>query len=673
MNKDTGNINQARFENFTFWAMVIFAIAGVYFRLKGLGKWSFTNDEYYLAQSVRYILETGLPQFPCGGYYTRGLIYQYLMAPFIAIGMKPEFAFRLLPVLSHIVALPGLYLLAKRITGKPNACLIVSIYSLSLIEVEISRFARMYLPFQALFIWYLYFLNKCMQENDLKSFRFLFCLSAIGPFVFEGGIFLALLNFLPFIDTSKITLKRLASTLCIFLIAYIFLSMDFRHFPLGKQAYWPPELTISHGGGKIVFPYLIATSFPGNSYWLILFFAVAAFSAFGIYKIFRDPIFTVLPKLSLAACIFLSLSNLFGLLIITIIILHLFSIIRIGELKKSLSISLIAPVSINFAFFVVYGLLSPGTYGPLADPNPGAIDPIIAAIFSNIPHSSPYLSELLNLFFVLFYYPTGLPGILYTWIKVYPFLIAFLTVFIIIGAVISGRQDENITFKLNLAIVLFLLTIVGSLAIRKGTRYTFFLYPIVILLAIDAMNSLASKAFKSKIKSKLAVIIIFFFVFLSSKDFNLHHLYFSDSAAYAFKIDFHPKLKSHFIMRRDYKGVAAYIDKHVHADDIVISAHQAVHFYTSKVNYILLGHKNRSFKAYTACNGKKDIWTNADLIYNSEQLFDILDNSHHDIWIVVNMLTPRYDEELVTIRYKDNLVFSAQDGILGIYKIRKTT
>ena len=112
MNKDAEHVNQDRIDIIAFWAMVVIAIAGICFRLKGLGKWSFTNDEYYLAQSVRYILDTGLPKFPCSGYYTRGLLYQYLMVPFIALGFKPELAFRLVPVMAHIIALPGLYILS---------------------------------------------------------------------------------------------------------------------------------------------------------------------------------------------------------------------------------------------------------------------------------------------------------------------------------------------------------------------------------------------------------------------------------------------------------------------------------------------------------------------------------------------------------------------------------
>src|ERR687895_2306537 len=89
---------------------------GIYFRLKGLGKSPLAIDEYYIASSVRNIFEHGLPQFDCGGYYTRGLLLQYLVAPLFKYGSNDELYFRLIIVISNILTIPAIYLLAKRIS-----------------------------------------------------------------------------------------------------------------------------------------------------------------------------------------------------------------------------------------------------------------------------------------------------------------------------------------------------------------------------------------------------------------------------------------------------------------------------------------------------------------------------------------------------------------------------
>src|SRR5437660_9255559 len=106
--------------------------AGTYFRLKGLAKSPFGIDEYYIASSVRNILEHGLPQFDCGGYYTRGLLLQYLAAPLFKYGSNDELYFRLITVISNLLTIPALYLLGRQIAGSAVACFIVVLFSISI-------------------------------------------------------------------------------------------------------------------------------------------------------------------------------------------------------------------------------------------------------------------------------------------------------------------------------------------------------------------------------------------------------------------------------------------------------------------------------------------------------------------------------------------------------------
>ena len=76
---------------FSFLAVCI--LLGFYFRIKGLTNGGLSNsDEYYIAKSVHNILEYGVPKYPLGGYYNRGLIYQYLSALLILTGIKEVFA-----------------------------------------------------------------------------------------------------------------------------------------------------------------------------------------------------------------------------------------------------------------------------------------------------------------------------------------------------------------------------------------------------------------------------------------------------------------------------------------------------------------------------------------------------------------------------------------------------
>src|SRR3990167_3104002 len=100
--KSLNNINIKNNPAVFYWSLISIAvIIGIYIRLKGLGTWPLALDEYYIIKSSENILKYGLPQFPNGGYYERGLIMQYLIAPLLALDIKPEFAGRIFSVVSN--------------------------------------------------------------------------------------------------------------------------------------------------------------------------------------------------------------------------------------------------------------------------------------------------------------------------------------------------------------------------------------------------------------------------------------------------------------------------------------------------------------------------------------------------------------------------------------------
>jgi len=81
------------------WALMVAASAavlfGIYARFKGLGTWPLGVDEFYISRSIDFVLHTGLPEFPCGGIYPRGILYQYIVAGLRSTGLTPELAGRL--------------------------------------------------------------------------------------------------------------------------------------------------------------------------------------------------------------------------------------------------------------------------------------------------------------------------------------------------------------------------------------------------------------------------------------------------------------------------------------------------------------------------------------------------------------------------------------------------
>jgi hypothetical protein len=141
-------------------------LIGVYARFEGLGKWPFGVDEYYTARSVQNILRAGLPEYACGGFYTRGLLVQYLAALLQLLGLSAEFSIRLIAAVSSLVALPAAFNLGRRLGGPIIGLLTVIVLAVSVWEVEMARFARMYAPFQAVALWYAVFFVKYTVDRE---------------------------------------------------------------------------------------------------------------------------------------------------------------------------------------------------------------------------------------------------------------------------------------------------------------------------------------------------------------------------------------------------------------------------------------------------------------------------------------------------------------------------
>src|SRR5659263_44090 len=79
--------------------LILFFALAMLVRAPGLGRWCLAVDEFYFSKAVSFILEKGLPMFPGGGYYTRGIGLQYLTTLPVSLIGNAELAVRIVPLL----------------------------------------------------------------------------------------------------------------------------------------------------------------------------------------------------------------------------------------------------------------------------------------------------------------------------------------------------------------------------------------------------------------------------------------------------------------------------------------------------------------------------------------------------------------------------------------------
>ncbi|MFX0199069.1 MAG: ArnT family glycosyltransferase [Candidatus Hodarchaeota archaeon] len=648
--------NQETYERLWYFIMFLAMGVGTYSRLKGIGKWPLAVDEYFMAKSVRTIVEYGVPKFECGGYYFRGVLYQYIAAPFFLFCSRDEFFLRIIPAIFNILAIPPIYWLGKRLSGVTTACLCVSLFALSLWEIEFSRFGRMYAPFQTIFLWYVFFLYRVIIEGDDHSKKWMYLLSFMSIFVYEGHIFLVMLNFFPFLLKRKdMRLADLLISIAVFLFTVMY-HFDFK--PTGVMPLLPNDVPIEKDtASSIPLPFFLFQTISSNPIWMGLSLFPILLTVYGTYGLVASKDLDRRTKICICALIFLSLFNLFGLIIGLSSIFILLNILYRNSIDKKLLKRCIVILCFNFIFWILYGLTTEEW-----------------KLFFGKTQIVPSWKIIV----VLFKYPDVFWQIIYPWKEVIPRTGIISAVIISIGVLATFKRpfDQCKAFRFLVSLLFILCLMIGTINMYyRLSRYTFFLYPIIVLLFTESMNSLIRSVAGTSRKS-LVLLLAFTFIYLSySEDYSLSHMINIDSKEVNFRMNMYPKLGGHYYRRMDYRTPAQTINQHLQDDDIVISTLGPPDYYLNRLDYYYCDYREHDFSSISACSGKRERWSNAKLIYKEDSLWSILDNQHSTIWLIAQAEKAYYRPTIsrkILKKYSKDVFGKSMDGMINVYKISRS-
>jgi hypothetical protein len=456
-------------------------LAGMYGRFKGLGIWPLGVDEFYISRSIDNVLRAGLPQFPCGGYYNRGILYQYLVAGVRLCGVAPELAARSIAAVSSVAVLPAVYLLGKRLRGPLAAWLAVIILCVSIWEIEMGRFARMYAPFQAVFVWYLVFYVRYTVDKHGAALAWMAALSLLGVLIWEGGVLLGIANLWAFVlARTHGRLKtedwlRLAALLLLLVLLYLVGSNDLRGPEAPAAAAAAGE---AHGPASHALQFAAAwwASLRVHPVWAggwLLVVGLACASLPWIWSYRRR----WLAAAGLCAALAAAAAHVFLLSAGIIALLLLTRLIEGGELSERRS----RIFSIALAAFLVFWLAFDHWAGglPSESVDRGAIG---AAAPSIIEH--------------LFGFPDVYEAVILPWGRVLPILsvgIGCALAFLFAQTIAAPREASNPMAPLLSLLVIMVFLIGAATTNRIETRYTFFLYPLLIVLTVAALLELMQR------------------------------------------------------------------------------------------------------------------------------------------------------------------------------------
>lgn len=645
--------------NLIYWFVItIVVLLGTIIRLKGLGKWPLALDEYYLIKSSGNILKYGLPQFPNGGYYTRGVLLQYMIASLLSLGVKAEFAGRIFTVIANLITIPPLYLIAKKVGNQLIATIVVIIFCFSIWEIEFARFARMYTPFQAIFMWYVYFAFVDFTNKNFKNYKWLILLSIISFFVYEGSIFLAVFNFIPFVMNRKIDISKFLWAVIAFISSAFFNLFDFR--TMNSNPILPSRYAEAINASLFEYPIkipkvLLPFAFDNIASIIltILLFCINIFILVKVIKLLQIKNFwTVFSVLFLGL---LALLNQFGLFILSFILLVFWKLFEISLSDKKILLLLSTIFITNLVCWFGFGILSSHWY-----------------ILFNDFSSYTIWGVSKRLFVGFFNYPDNYYSFL-NYFKTLPFLtvISGMLSAILIYILLTAKKASNqVRFLVGVLIFIVLLSTVPTL-LYKETRYTFFAVPLLIVLDTFIIYYLCNLIVKSNSYLRtILFVVLTISIFFSSKDFSFYHLKNIDKEDVNYRMMYDNNFKKHLYRRWDVLNPVTFVKNNLKRNDVIMINENSLEYYLPKVDYFNVNYRHEAFIALSVENGQKERWSNAKLIYTNESLINLIESRKNTIWYLV---FPEFWLKEINFyeKYKNHIVFQGTDNMITVFKFSK--
>ncbi len=626
----------------SFWILITIVLIGSYLRLYGIAFWELTVDEYFLGKSIISVAENGLPNFPDGGYYLRGILQQYLTAPIYLVTDNIELSVRIIPALSNIIAIPGIFLIGSSLLNKKAGLLAAALFSLSLWEIEFARFGRMYAPFQALFIWQVCFLMRYYLSKKLHDLFIVSLISLTTVFVYEGAIFSLLTTFFA-ASLHSLSIRRLLviSPSLIGLGLAVFLkSLNLRNTETTTQ----PQVSAGSGGAlPINIPEMIFLHPAFSTAHVLLIFVAIFVTLFLIKKSWNSIKINSTPLL-VKTLLFLMIGALIinQLLMGTIILGALLLLSpKDPESKWALSesrVSILFIFGIWFITWAVIALLMP-TIGPS-----GLIESTI---------SFPELRKR------IFWPMQNAIPITSAWIGLTAFLLAIYNLF----------TTKKYAIKISLVLTALLVLAIGSIdTLYSVSRYSFFVYPLFILFFAITLTEISSYKRINKLGNAAAILLMVSYI-VSAEDYKLGHILNLSGATYNYRIPYKMELQEHYYVRFDFRSPAEYVNNHTSSGDRVLTTVRVVDHYINKVDFIYIPKHLRP--GLLACGGNCYIWNKKPLISDQAEIKNLIKKAKNDLWLVIYLQRNIYRDSLdeyIQEQYPQNKVYENFDNSIAVYK-----
>ena len=193
------------------------------------------------------------------------------------------------------------------------------------------------------------------------------------------------------------------------------------------------------------------------------------------------------------------------------------------------------------------------------------------------------------------------------------------------GQCIAARSETAGSIAALSGIILVMVLVVGAIPTNRiETRYTFFLYPPLIVLAVAALLMLMGRLKLLRHAPLAFSAAMPLLCFSATEDFQPKHIAAVDSANINFRVGMSAARAAHYYPRNDMRAVGQWLMTHVQSGDVVITGIPNLDQYYDGFDYFFLDKEDGRYEAYVCRDGRTERWTNHPVLYTEDELWPIV-------------------------------------------------
>lgn len=612
----------------SFIVLLVALLFGGLSRFSNLGDRPLAEDEYYTVMGVKGILDSGLPAYKTGGYYTRFLGLQYLEAGVAYLLGDNEFSHRLPAVVFGFLTIPLFYIYARPHVGILLAASGAFIIAVSAWEIEFSRFARMYTLFQFLTVLFFYFYHAIYVEGKRRWQPYLWGVAIALVATHALGLLLLPFVLMPLFGTIEeesgliANVRRVLTQKLVLLGTAVCLSLAvlynkiagkissrgvYSKLPEGYEGFDKTTL-----GRNAEFPFYDPSFFPHSPF---LFFSALCLLIVGVLIIvYRNKLIDVV--LPAGVCVMV-LSSLF----------HFFSITAFVFLVLVLRFGLLHAVKKNA--FARFGL--------------GLTFVIVFSWFAYALHDLTWTHEISDarpakaIRLAFFGFPDFYTTSIMVWKQSVP-ISAFLMFVSVFALIIRDRRMDLVKASAQpWFLVLYMMLVFGVFnSVSVTTRYWFFAYPMLVLsflLALKFVIDWVVARFSYSKGSEPFIAAAALCLFVVSDDFHAKQLLSPIDPDVTFRMEEYAPFEKHWYPRFDERTPAGLLNQHREKVDAIVldGRMSSIDFYLDpELEYFWYLDRDQSvlrgerFSYRSRKQGTVELWTNRPLLDTKEEFQDAM-------------------------------------------------